>query len=126
MRKLRRTELLILDDLALYPLDPTDTATCTNPSWNAIASLHDHHLNREPLEMLTMTIDSLLAQSTIDRLQSAAVELVIEGDSYRQRQNPPWPTSPPRTTTTTNVDDSTALHDDQMTTATTTEVVQCS
>ena len=29
--------------------------------------------------------DPLLAQSAIDRLQSAAHELVLEGDSYRQR-----------------------------------------
>jgi hypothetical protein len=32
--------------------------------------------------------DSLLAQSAIDRLQSAAYELILEGESYRQRQKP--------------------------------------
>ena len=32
--------------------------------------------------------DQLLAQSAIDRFTSAAYELVIEGESYRDRQKP--------------------------------------
>ncbi len=44
--------------------------------------------NREPIEWLGLMADALLAQSAIDRLQSAAYELVLDGDSYRHRQKP--------------------------------------
>jgi DNA replication protein DnaC len=41
-----------------------------------------------PVEWLTMTADTLLAQSAIDRLTATAHTLVIEGPSYRQRTRP--------------------------------------
>ena len=47
--------------------------------------------NRDPVEWLAVMADQLLAQSAIDRLSSAAYELVIEGESYRRRQKPRSP-----------------------------------
>ena len=89
IRKLHRVELLILDDLALHPLD----ALQTNDFYQLIVERHQHAStiitsNREPPEILAMMADPLLAQSSIDRFQSAAFELVVEGESYRQRQKP--------------------------------------
>ena len=44
--------------------------------------------NRDPVEWLALMADPMLAQSAVDRLQSAAFELVIEGESYRRREKP--------------------------------------
>jgi DNA replication protein DnaC len=89
MRKLLRVDLLILDDFALQPLDPLDTSDV----YDLIVERHRAAStvvtsNREPPEWLQQMADPLLAQSAIDRLQSAAYELVVEGESYRRRQKP--------------------------------------
>ncbi len=44
--------------------------------------------NRDPSEWLAVMADPLLAQSAVDRLKSAAWELIIEGESYRQHEKP--------------------------------------
>jgi DNA replication protein DnaC len=90
MRKLLRVDLLIVDDFALQALDPLDTADV----YELIVERHRAAAtvatsNREPIEWLALMADPLLAQSAIDRLQSAAHELVLDGESYRQRQKPP-------------------------------------
>ena len=89
MRKLMRVDLLILDDFALQSLDAVETADF----YELVVERHRRAStvitsNREPAEMLAMMADPLLAQSAIDRLQSAAYELVVEGESYRRRQKP--------------------------------------
>lgn len=89
MRRLARVDLLILDDFALRPLDPTQT----NDFYELIVERHRKAStivtsNREPHEWMTMMSDALLAQSAIDRLTSTAHTLIIEGPSYRQRQQP--------------------------------------
>lgn len=88
MRKLVRADLLILDDFALRPLNPTETSDF----YELIVERHRKGAtivtsNREPSEWLTMMSDPLLAQSAIDRLTAAAHTLIIEGPSYRQRNN---------------------------------------
>ena len=89
IRKLLRVDLLIVDAFALHSLDPLDTADI----YETIVERHRAAAtivtsNREPIEWLALMGDVLLAQSAIDRLQSAAHELVLDGESYRQRQKP--------------------------------------
>ena len=86
MRRLARVDLLILDDFALRPLD----ATQTSDFYEIVVERHRKAStivtsNREPAEWLTMTSDALLAQSAVDRLTSGAHTLIVEGPSYRQR-----------------------------------------
>jgi DNA replication protein DnaC len=89
MRKLLRVDLLIIDDFALQAMDPTETADI----YELVVERHRRAStvvtsNRDPIEWLAVMADPLLAQSAIDRLQSAAYELVVEGESYRRRQKP--------------------------------------
>ena len=89
MRKLVAVDALIVDDLALTSLD----ATATADFYETIAERHRRSAtvitsNRDPSEWIAKMADPLLAQSAVDRLQSAAWELVIEGPSYRQREKP--------------------------------------
>jgi len=89
MRKLIGVALLILDDFALQALDATETADL----YELVVERHHSAAtvltsNRDPVEWLAVMADPLLAQSAVDRLKSAAWELVIEGESYRGREKP--------------------------------------
>lgn len=89
MRKLIAVELLLIDDFALHPLDSTETSDV----YGLVIERHHRAAtvltsNRDPSEWLAMMADPLLAQSAVDRLKSAAWELVIEGESYRLREKP--------------------------------------
>ncbi len=100
MRKLVGVDLLLLDDFALHPLDVTET----NDFYELVVERHRHGAtvitsNRDPSEFLAQMADPLLAQSAIDRVQSAAYELVIEGESYRKRQKPQTPQPSPESKT---------------------------
>jgi DNA replication protein DnaC len=92
VRKLIRVDLLIIDDFALTGMDQAETADI----YELVVERHRRAAtvitsNRDPVEWLAVMADQLLAQSAIDRLTSAAYELVIEGDSYRRRQKPRTP-----------------------------------
>ncbi len=92
IRKLLRVDLLILDDFALSTMDANDTADI----YELVVERHRRAStvitsNRDPSEWITLMADPLLAQSAIDRITSAAHELIIEGDSYRTRQRPQHP-----------------------------------
>ncbi|HUP85638.1 MAG TPA: IS21-like element helper ATPase IstB [Acidimicrobiales bacterium] len=93
IRKLLRVDVLIVDDFALSGLDQAGTADF----YEIVVERHQRastiiSSNRDPSEWLALMTDPLLAQSAVDRLKSAAYELVVEGESYRDRQKPTVPT----------------------------------
>jgi DNA replication protein DnaC len=92
-RRLATTDLLIIDDLALRPLDET----ATTDFYELTVARHRKKAtivtsNRTPDEWVTLMSDPLLAQSAVDRLTSTSHELIVEGESYRRRQRPTIPT----------------------------------
>jgi DNA replication protein DnaC len=83
----------VINDFALLPfdlpLDILETADfyelCVERQHSKATVLTSNH---DPSEWLAAMAYPLFAQSAIDRLESAAWELVIEGESYRQHEKP--------------------------------------
>ncbi|MGH3731919.1 MAG: IS21-like element helper ATPase IstB [Acidimicrobiales bacterium] len=95
LRRLIGVDLLIIDDFCLTPLDATETSDL----YDLVVERHRRAStvltsNLDPSEWLAVMADPLLAQSAVDRLKSAAWELVIEGPSYREREKPALSTTP--------------------------------
>jgi DNA replication protein DnaC len=89
MRKLIGVDLLIIDDFALTALGVQETADI----YELVVERHRSAAtvltsNRDPVEWLSVMADPLLAQSAVDRMKSAAWELIIEGESYRSHEKP--------------------------------------
>ncbi len=89
LRKLISVDLLVVDDFGLDAMD-------TMESRDAYEILTERHRagsmivtsNRGPDEWLATFSDPVRAQSAIDRFTSNSYDLVIEGESYRQRLKP--------------------------------------
>jgi DNA replication protein DnaC len=93
-RRLAAVNVLILDDFALTALDET----ATTDFYELTVARHRKNAtivtsNRTPDEWLALMHDQLLAQSAVDRLTSASHELIVDGQSYRQRQRPARPST---------------------------------
>lgn len=89
IRRLISVDLLIIDDFGLDAMDAIE-------SRDAYEILTERHRsrsiiiasNRGPDEWHATFNDPLRAQAAIDRFTGNAYDLIVEGESYRQRQKP--------------------------------------
>lgn len=89
LRRLLSVDLIVLDDFAIDGMDTTESRDC----YDLLIERHRAGSiivtsNRGPDEWLATFADPMRAQSAIDRFTSNSYDLVIEGESYRQRQKP--------------------------------------
>ncbi len=91
-RELRRfvaPDVLVLDDFGLHKLN----AQQSSDMYDVIIGRHRHSSliitsNRDVAEWVALFDDPILANSALDRLAHRSYQLVIEGESYRQRTSP--------------------------------------
>jgi len=89
LRKLLACDLLIVDDFALDTMDAIESRDV----YEIIIERHRARSmiftsNRGSDEWLATFSDALLAQSAVDRFTGNAYDLLIDGESYRQRLEP--------------------------------------
>jgi len=89
MRHLTKVDLLIVDDFALHPMDMTATVDFTE----IVTERHGAGSiimtsNRDPSEWIALMAEPLLAQSAVDRFANNALDLVLDGPSYRANLKP--------------------------------------
>jgi DNA replication protein DnaC len=89
MLELSTVDLLIVDDFALEPMSRDESRDVyqlfverTARAATIITS------NRDTVDWLALFDDALLGQSAVDRFKNNAYDLVIDGQSYRERLKP--------------------------------------
>ena len=88
-RSFLTSDLLILDDLGLHGLTAQQSADLYELILNRHrASSFVITSNRAVDEWLGLFDDPVLGNSTLDRLANASYQIVIQGDSYRERLSP--------------------------------------
>jgi DNA replication protein DnaC len=89
LRRFISVDLLILDDFGLDLMEPAES----RDAYDIFVERHRAGSmivtsNRGPDEWLATFADPVRAQGAIDRFTSTAYDLVIDGESYRQRLKP--------------------------------------
>lgn len=97
MRRLLAPDVLIVDDFGLRRLDQQQSSDL----YEVILERHKRAStiltsNRTVDEWIALFDDPILAQSAIDRLAHNAHQVIIEGESYRERQGPGTDSKPKR------------------------------
>jgi DNA replication protein DnaC len=97
LRRLLAPEVLIIDDFGLRRLSTQQSSDF----YEVIIERHRRSStivtsNRSIEEWIPLFDDPILAQSALDRLAHNAHQIVIEGESYRNRQRPGLATPAPR------------------------------